>query len=163
MYPSLPTDVTAHSVTATSLYSKLSRLIAVATVGLALIAFGTSCGSTSKSAKSAETTESGTTGDSQASASATDSTQTSDSTLATASHTMYVNVDVANVRGGPAKDQPIVAKLKFLDAVATTGKVDGDWIEIQLMGEDGIPLQAWIHNALLSVSADQARAVHGTP
>ena len=137
----------------------MSRAVAFLVTGFVVLALGASCGSTAKSTKGVTTAAEG---ESPSSTSAA-ATPATDTTQAIASRKMYINVDAANVRGGPAKDQPIVAKLKFLDPVVATGTVKDDWVEIEVTSADGAMTRAWVHGSLLSASADQAKAAHGTP
>ncbi len=163
MRSSLPTHAWQHPTAGEQAFRRVSRSIAFVAIGFVLITVGASCGSSAKSTKPTKASASTAKGDSQKPSPVTVTTQATDTSQVIASRTMYVNVDAANARGGPAKDQPVVAKLKFLDPVTATGAVKDNWVEIQLTSEDGSAVKAWIHSSLISASADQAKAAHGIP
>lgn len=78
---------------------------------------------------------------------------------APSTHLMYINVDAANARTGPGKDQAVVAKLTYLDSVTTTGLLEREWVQVEIKAADGTRQTAWIHGSLLSASKEQAEAV----
>ena len=163
MRSSLQAQTQHHKIAAKPTGWRLSRAMALLAAGFALIALSASCGSSAKSTKPSKASAPTTKEETPTPAPTAQPDQTTDPGQNTTTRTMYVNVDAANVRSGPAKDQPIVAKLKFLDPVTATGALNGDWVEIQLTSGDGGTTKAWIHSSLISASTDQAKAVHGTP
>lgn len=142
-------------------------------VALALSAFVASCfsgsstsGTTAKrkapkrlgeTAAASETTPAAT--ESAAAASSTPAAAAADTTAGQKTlRTLYVNVASANVRAMPSREATVVSKVKFLDPVAATGLLDGEWVQIEVTMPDGNLTKAWIHSTLVSASKEQAEA-----